>query len=193
MKNIKKRYWCFVLYPESAPLDWVDRLQQTGLAIAISPLHNKDVNPDNTIKKEHYHIILCYEGPTTFTNVCKLTESLNQPIPQPLDSVRGYFRYFTHQDNPEKYQYDESLIKCLNGFNSLDYCDLTEREVLSICRVIVDLIRDNDITELKDLIDLLQDNYSYENSNLLTIAINKHNFFNAYIKSNKYKTLTKGR
>lgn len=45
-KNIKKRNWAFVLYPESAPADWREQLQKTGLQCAISPLHDKDMNPD---------------------------------------------------------------------------------------------------------------------------------------------------
>ena len=66
--NVKKRYWAFVLYPESAPSDWRDIIQMTGLPFAVSPLHDKDLNADNTIKKAHYHIILCYPGPTTYNN-----------------------------------------------------------------------------------------------------------------------------
>ena len=65
----KKRYWAFVLYPESAPDNWRDFLQQTGLQVAISPLHDKDIDPTGLPKKSHYHIILCYDGPTTFNNV----------------------------------------------------------------------------------------------------------------------------
>src|SRR5699024_12578625 len=33
-KDVKKRNWWFVLYPESAPPDWRDRLRATGLPIA---------------------------------------------------------------------------------------------------------------------------------------------------------------
>ena len=115
--NIKKRNWAFVLYPESAPKDWKEQLQQTGLSVAISPLHNKDLDPTNTPKKAHYHIILCYSGPTSYNVVKRLTDSLNQPIPIALEQVRGYYRYFTHIDNPDKYQYDEKEIFHLNGFS----------------------------------------------------------------------------
>ena len=45
----KKRYWAFVLYPESAPSDWKDILQSTGLVCAISPYHDKDINPDGPL------------------------------------------------------------------------------------------------------------------------------------------------
>ena len=103
---IKKRNWGFVLYPESAPIDWIDNLKIKGITFAVSPLHDKDVNPTGESKKEHYHVILCFGSPTTFNNVKAITDELNQPIPIPLESVRGYYRYFTHKDNPEKYQYE---------------------------------------------------------------------------------------
>lgn len=156
-KNVKKRNWAFVLYPESAPVDWKDRLKQAGMKCAISPLHDKDENPDKTPKKAHYHVIVCYEGPTTYNNVKRLTESLNQPIPQPLEQVRGYYRYLTHEDNPEKAQYSKSDIQTINGFAIQDFVELTRSEVGKITREIVQLIRDNNITEYSVLMNILMD------------------------------------
>ena len=156
-KNVKKRNWAFVLYPESAPADWKDRLKQAGMKCAISPLHDKDENPDKTPKKAHYHVIVCYEGPTTYNNVKRLTESLNQPIPQPLEQVRGYYRYLTHEDNPEKAQYSKTDIQTINGFAIQDFVELTRSEVGKITREIVQLIRDNNITEYSVLMNILMD------------------------------------
>ena len=100
MKNIKKRNWAFILYLDSAPINWRDILQETGCMFAISPYHDKDINPDNTPKKPHYHIIMCYDGPTSYNVVKRITDSVNATIPQPLEQIRGYYRYFTHTDNP---------------------------------------------------------------------------------------------
>ena len=178
--NVKKRNWAFVLYPESAPDNWKELLQQTGLGIAISPLHDKDLNADNTIKKPHYHIILIYDGPTTYNNVRSLTESLNQPIPQPLEQVRGYYRYLTHKDNPEKYQYDEKDIITYNGFNIKDFVELTSSEIMAIKKQLQIFIRDNNITDYSILMDVLLDN---EMSNMYEVASNHTYFFDKYITS----------
>ena len=125
--NIKKRNWAFVVYPTkeqlaklnskydgsdgygSVPDDWKQKLNLSGLQYAISPLHDKDELEDKSgkTKKPHYHVIICYGSPTTYNNVKNLTDSLNSPIPQALEQVRGYYRYFTHKDNADKYQYDE--------------------------------------------------------------------------------------
>ena len=81
-KNTKGRNWAFVAYPESMPENWFELLQGTGLPIAVSPLHDKDVNPDGSIKKPHYHMICYYENTTTFKNVKEnVCDLINGTIP----------------------------------------------------------------------------------------------------------------
>lgn len=181
-ENVKKRNWTFVLYPESAPLDWREKLKISGLMTAISPLHDKDVNPTGEQKKAHFHVLLVYSGPTTYNSVAKLTASLNATIPQALESVRGMYRYFSHKDNPEKYQYDESDITTLNGFNIADLIELTKSEVNEIKARVLKLIREVDIIEYADLIDFLTDN---EMLTEYDVAVNNTFFFNSYIASRR--------
>lgn len=181
---VKKRNWAFVLYPESAPEDWQERLQLTGLQCAISPLHNKDLNADNTPKKAHYHVILVYGSPTTYNNVKSLTDALRQPIPQPLEQIRGYYRYLTHKDNPEKAQYDEHDVVTLNGFNISDYVEMSKSEVLVLKRQLQTLIRELDILEYSDFLDYIQDNGTTEEYD---VASSHTIFFNTYIKSRRWK------
>ena len=182
--NVKKRHWAFVLYPESAPSDWLEQLQKTGLQCAISPFHDKDVDPTGELKKAHYHIILSYEGPTTYNVVNSLCDGLNQPIPQALEQVRGYYRYLTHKDNPEKYQYSEDDIKTLNGFNIANYVEITKSEVMEIKKKLQKLIRCNDFFEYCDFMDYLQDN---EMTLEYDVASNNTYFFEKYISSRRNK------
>lgn len=189
-KNVKKRNWAFVLYPESAPDDWRDQLQKTGLQCAISPLHDQDLDPNGEPKKAHYHVILVYSGPTSFNVVKGLCDTLKQPIPQPLEQVRGYYRYLTHKDNPEKAQYSDSDIETINGFNICDFVEMTKSEVVAFKKKLQQLIRDFDIFEYADLMDLLADsqmNEEYE------VASNHTYFFDKYIASRRNKGISEGR
>ena len=182
--NVKKRNWAFVLYPESAPSDWIKQLQETGLQVAISPLHDRDLNATGESKKAHYHIILCYAGPTSYNVVKQLTERLNQPIPQALEQIRGYYRYFTHKDNPEKAQYSDTDIRVLNGFDISDFVELSKSEVMTIKKNLQELIREFDFVEYADLIDYLFDNQlslEYE------VASNHTYFFDKYLSSRRNK------
>ena len=111
-----------------------------------------------------------------------LTDGFNQPIPQALEQVRGYYRYLTHKDNPEKAQYDEREIKTINGFNIADFSELTRSEITQIKKSLQKLIREYGITEYAELMDYLQDeemNVEYE------VASNNTYFFDKYIASKR--------
>lgn len=186
MRNVKKRSWAIIVYPDSAPADWREFLQDTGLECVISPLHDKDINPDNTPKKPHWHVIINWANPTTYKNVLEsICEPLNCPIPQPLERVSGYYRYLTHRDNPEKYQYNENEITTLNGFDISNYSDLSYNEVSAILSLITDFIEENGISEYRDLIVMIKANENMRQ--YLPIATKQTIFLNAYIKSYKYK------
>ncbi len=187
-KNIKKSKWAFVAYPESLPRDWKEQLQRSGVKAAISPLHDKDLNPDGTVKKPHYHVILCYDGPTTYNSVKSLTNGLlGQTAPQPLEQVRGYYRYLTHEDNPEKVQYSKADIQTLNGFDIRDYVEKTASEVLKLQRETVQFIRDNDITEYSDLIEILMDG-GETTADMFEVASSHTLFYRSYILSRYNRT-----
>ena len=190
-KILKKRNWAFVVYPESAPSDWIEQLQQRGVVGAISPLHDKDLNATGEPKKAHWHVIVTYEGPTAQSVVERLTERLNAPKPIPLEQVRGYYRYLTHKDNPEKAQYDEKDIQTLNGFNIRDFVEMTKSEVNAKIRIIQKMIRELDFLEYADLLDYLQDND--ELADEYDVAINHTILLNTYIKSRRYKREPKSR
>ena len=108
--DLKGRHFAFVVYPESAPADWIDQIKNTGLPFVVSPLHDKDINPDNTPKKAHYHIIVSWGNSTTYRSARALCNILMGPRPKMLRNCTGHYRYLTHRDNPEKYQYSEQPI-----------------------------------------------------------------------------------
>lgn len=182
-KEVKKRFWTVVLYPESAPEDWRERIKQSGLVFAVSPLHDRDVNADGTPKKPHHHLILVYGGPTTYNNVKSFCDELNQPIPKPLESVRGMYRYFTHEENPEKAQYDKTDIEHYNGFCLANFCELMRGEVNEIKKKIFTLIDEVDITEYAQLIYFLMDNELWDE---LEVASSHTLLFNTIITSRRH-------
>ena len=180
--NLKGRYWAFVLYPESAIEDWKNKLIESGVVGAISPLHNQDINPDGTNKKEHYHVLLEYDGPTSY-NVVKesICDLVGGTIPKRVVSLRGYYRYLTHMDNPEKAQYEENDIIKIGGFT----LDLTTTEITALKIKIIEDISENNIIEYSDLLDY----YLYKTGDIerLEVASNHTFFFDKYISSRRNK------
>lgn len=184
-KYIKGRDWAFCVYPSSCPSNWIEILQETRLPIAISPLHDKDINPDGSHKKPHYHILVRYEGPTTLNHVKDLTKLVNGTIPIKIDSARGMYRYHIHIDNPEKYQYDDRDRILLNGFDNSLLNTFTEMEFDKMENEIIDIIEAYNMTEYHDLLHFLRKN---EYINYLYVAKKRTLMLNAYLKSRKYST-----
>lgn len=190
-KNQKGRYWAFVMYPDSMPDNWVEIIRNTGLPMALSPLHNLDLDPTGDEKKAHYHVIVYYDGPTTlnqvYENVCK---PLNATIPIKLESMRGMYRYHIHLDNPEKYQYDDRDREFFNGFDVSSVSSLSATEEFKILREILQFIRDNRLTEFYDLLNQLTDNELFD---MFEVACKKTAVITSYMCSvrNKIKDLTK--
>lgn len=174
-----------MLYPESAPADWREQLQKTGLPCAISPLHDRDVNATGEPKKPHYHVMVFYQGPTSYNVVKRLTDGLNQPIPQVVEQVRGYYRYLTHMDNPEKAQYSPSGITTLNGFDIGDYVDMTKSEVTKALRALMEYIQDNDLMEYADLMDMTM--CEGVPPEWFDVAASHTLFFTGYLKSRRFR------
>lgn len=178
---IKKRNWACVIYPDSAPEDWINEFRIRGLVFAVSPLHDKDVDPTGEKKKPHYHVILCYPGPVTFKMVNDLMQEFNQPIPKALESVAGMYKYFTHKDNPDKYQYDEKDIQRFNGFDP--NMVLNSEEVYAALIKIQNFVIELDLYEYSYLMDfLLQSEYM----DLWNVAASHTLFLNTYITSKRH-------
>lgn len=117
-RGTTSRGWLTLVYPESAPEGWKDKLASVGMQAIISPLHDKDLNATKEQKKPHYHVLLYWEGPTTRNNALKYVEMIGGVGCIPCASVRGSARYFCHLDNPEKAQYSKDDVKTICG---LDY------------------------------------------------------------------------
>lgn len=174
---VKGRDWTFIVYPESAPENWRQILDDTHQEWIESPLHDKDVNPDGTPKKPHWHILLHFPGPATIKMVKEVIAPLHTPIPMKVGSTKGLVRYMAHLDNPEKYQYAIDDIKPHNGADIQDYFKLTVTESLKAMKEIFEVIKqkkfDNYIDFLSFCIEQGNDDWFDIAINRNTLAINK--------------------
>lgn len=178
-KDGRSSNWNFILYPESAPDNWVDIINETRIEWVCSPLHDKDVDPTGEVKKAHYHITLLYPSNKSFEQVVGLVvHDLKQPIPVKCQSVKGSIRYMVHKDNPDKFQYDWNDIKCYGGADLQSLCQPTSSERLALLKEILAFCSDNAISELCDLVDIcILNEYNDWLSvicNYNTLVISKH-------------------
>lgn len=151
--------WAFIVYPESLPDNWLDYLRELHTMGAISPLHDKDVNPDGEIKKAHYHILLKFPTKKSPQQIYKYCRDLGSNVfPEPVDNFEGYLRYLIHIDNPEKYQYDENDITPLCGLDIHSYFAPSKSRAAAITYEIVQFLFDHEsISEFDVLLALCMD------------------------------------
>lgn len=183
VKETRTRNWWFVLYPESAPEDWRNVLDELHIQYAISPLHDKDKNPDGELKKPHWHIILMFEGVKSYQQIKEITDSLNAPIPQAVNGLVGTVRYLIHKDNPDKFQYNKAEIIAGGGFDVAELLDRSPSDKRAIVKEIYEFIKTQDITEFYELTD-----YAFENNaDWFEILMDGHTMvFDAVIKSRRH-------
>lgn len=117
----RTRNYATVVYPESAPPDWLAIAGELKIPCFISPLHDNDLNPTGEPKKPHHHVMVMFEGVKTKEQVAEVFDQIGGVGCEAVQSVRGYARYLCHLDNPEKAQYSVDDVRCFGG---ADYTDI---------------------------------------------------------------------
>lgn len=172
--------WTFVIYPgDSAPENYVNIIQRWHIATLLSPIHDKDLNGDETEKKKHIHVMMYFgSGQNKSLNqIQEFSKQLNGTVPFIVHNTNALIRYFVHKDNPEKHQYDLNDLISISGFEYHQAFEsyTTEQELYM---AIEDIITTNVIYNYAELIIYLNSN------NLLYEAmfVRKHTmFFNSYL------------
>ena len=201
-RNTSARWWNVIVYPESAPSDWIQRLVAAGYKIAISPLHDKDwwerdskecLNPETgeilprgalhkkgDHKKAHWHVILVCDVRMSFKEVNAEVQNIcHCPYIQRCKSLSGSYRYFWHDNKPDKYQnYDRSEIQKYNGFQ----IELTKTDMNKLTQEIIDLIVKNELFEWSEVVEFFNDDLEF-----LQVLSTKSTFFISYVKSRYYR------
>ena len=177
----RTRNWTFILYPESAPENWREILDDMHVEWIESPLHDKDVNATGEPKKAHIHILVLYEGVKSYEQVKELTELLNCTIPQKCAGAKALVRYMAHLDNPEKAQYNVSDIIGHGGVDLAEMLRPSLSDRYMYIDEMMDYIDDCQIVEFNELMRYARKNRRDDWFPLL--CDNSAYVINQYIKS----------
>lgn len=183
----RHRNWQMLIYPESCAEDWKEYLIEVGVSWIASPLHDKDLNEDGTLKKPHYHLYVSYDGQKTYAQV---NESVALPIGAVFPDIENVvvihdmktaISYLTHDGFSDKAQYSQALISKSPSFDIDKFTQITENEQDEILFSIIDYIEENNITELRHLVLYAR----YNNSDWFRLIKHKTIFINHYINSKR--------
>lgn len=175
----RTRNYATVVYPESAPSNWLDIISNAKTPVFISPLHNNDVNPNGEPKKEHYHILTMFDTVKTKEQAESFFSSFGGVGCETVNSTRGYARYLCHLDNPEKAQYSIDDVKAFGGADYINTIGTAADKAKSIKEMIT-FVEENDITSFSELVQYAMVN----RSDWFDCLINSGAYFiKEYIKS----------
>lgn len=149
----RTRNWTVVVYPDSAPQNWREYLDELHIEWVESPLHEFDTNATGEVKKPHWHVLLMFGGVKSYEQVCDCITPLNCPIPQRCHNAKAMVRYMAHLDNPEKFQYNIADIKAHGGVDIAELLRPSSSERYTLIREMIAYIKENGITEFQDLFD----------------------------------------
>lgn len=179
----RTRNYATIVYPESAPENWLDILRELKFNVLVSPLHDKDVNPDGEIKKAHYHVLMLFDTVKSKEQVEDIRDSFGGVGFENVNSVRGYARYLCHLDNPEKYQYSPDDVLSIGTEDYFELISLPSDKY----RVIDEIIDWCDANECYIYSDLLR--YARKNRRdwFRTLCDNGTYVVKEFLKSEDYK------
>lgn len=160
VRETRSRNWSVIVYPESAPGNWRNILDELHIEWVESPLHDKDLDPTNQPKKPHWHILLLFSGLKSYEQVLEICQELNCPIPERCHNTRSLIRYFAHLDNPDKFQYSKFDIVGHGGVDLDELFRPSKSEKYEFIGQMMDFCIENNITEFADLLLYAKNNES---------------------------------
>jgi len=151
-----------LLYPESIPADWKQRLELISVPIAISPLHDRDKSSveGQMYKKAHYHVIYVAKNPVTSESVrIKIKRLLGDKSIAKVQiiarSMESMYLYLTHESKDavekKKHKYSKHDIALLNNFDIDRYITLDVEDKDDMLNDVCDLIDDHNLANMREL------------------------------------------
>lgn len=180
----RTRNYTAVIYPDSAPENWMDMLREEHIPAIVSPLHDRDTTAAGDPKKAHYHVILCFDSVKTPDQAKEIFERFGAVCPPDhkfrVNGLRALARYMIHMDDPDKIQYNAADVLTFAG---IDYQEL------------IGLASDRYVA-IAEMLDYCAENSVYSFAELLMYArINRNDWFRmlcdnaAYVMSKYLKSL----
>ncbi len=110
--------------------------------------HDKDTKDDGTPKDKHIHLAVCLNSARTLAQLSPrftdIASNAGNCFGQPTRSNRSIIEYFTHKNEPEKYQYNETDIIS----NNIEYFKNDETDEDNTYMIIQDMLNGKSLVQL---------------------------------------------
>lgn len=164
--------WSCIVYPDSLPVDWISQVEETGVEVCVSPLHDCDVwthkdemedpkHVEGQPKKPHRHVVIMY-GKSNKKSIDQVKEDfgfLNGTKFKKVKSLIGMIQYLDHRFCTTKHHYDERDVQAFNGFDYEEVVNApTDKQIRMVLREIRLFVRSEGIYDFCVLQDYVDDN-----------------------------------
>lgn len=164
----RHRTYTGVFYPESAPEDFREVIDSWHVPAAVV-LHDQDE------KKPHYHLLLCFTGKKSLSQVRVMVAELGSSVVQPAYDTRAAGRYLLHLDHPKKHQYPLAALETFSGASAVELtAPLTDTTP-----EILDFVRDQGMVSYSDLVNYCRDH----RDDWLRCVMGRSVFWSHYLRS----------
>lgn len=179
--------WATVVYPESAPENWMQILRDMLIPCFVSPLHDQDYNADGEPKKPHYHVQFCFDSNAKKSRdqIKQLTDQICGVGQEKVASRSGYCRYLIHRDNPDKAQYSYNDIVCIGNVD-LERTFGSQYNKHECIKEMMQFCKENNCFLIADLADYSAEHRPDDWFKILTDS--SAYFMDKYLKSLKFKS-----
>lgn len=207
MAKEKSRYFTFLLYPDSIPVDWEMKLEAIGVPMAISPLHDRDKSTveGQQYKKAHYHVIYIAKNPVTADSVrWKIKQTLGDKslakVQIVVQSLESMYLYLTHESKDavakNKHKYSKKDITLINNFDIDRYITLDVEDKDDMLNDVCDMIDEHDLANMRELrrfVKLHGSEYGLPSMKIINSVLRSHTglvrlYFDAVYQERKYGT-----
>lgn len=207
MAKEKSRYFTFLLYPDSIPVDWEMKLEAIGVPMAISPLHDRDKSTveGQQYKKAHYHVIYIAKNPVTADSVrWKIKQTLGDKslakVQIVVQSLESMYLYLAHESKDavakNKHKYSKKDITLINNFDIDRYITLDVEDKDDMLNDVCDMIDEHDLANMRELrrfVKLHGSEYGLPSMKIINSVLRSHTglvrlYFDAVYQERKYGT-----
>lgn len=175
----RTRNFATIVYPDSAPSNWIDILSDLHIPSFVSPFHNSDNDATGKHKKDHYHVMFMFDGVKTLDQAKEIISKINGVGCEIINSARAYARYLCHLDDYNKHTYDTKDVLAFGGADYLTLIGTMSDKMLAI-RQMIQYIQEENIISYARLVE-----YAIENNEMWfdALANSCSYFIKEYIKS----------
>lgn len=166
--NKSLRYWKFLIYPDSCGGGWnndvdyeglLDRLEELGLQLFLSPIHNRDLDESGNFKKPHMHVLAYVPGKKSYKTMCEMLQPFGVATVKEVTDHEVDEQYWCHlncRNKEVKPEYPVSACVSLNGYVPTGLLKETRHGNL---RKLWSLIEENGMIYFCDLMNEVMKNY----------------------------------